>query len=41
MSKEEFKEKMDGYMASLTEKFQKGHELEKSILEQLGGLRYE
>ena len=41
ITEEEFKEKMDGYMASLTEKFQKGHELEKSIMEQLGGLKYE
>ena len=41
ITEEEFKEKMDGYMASLAEKFQKGHELEKSILEQLGGLLYE
>lgn len=41
ITEEEFKEKMDGYMTSLTEKFRKGHELEKSILEQLGGLRYE
>ena len=41
ITEEEFKEKMDGYMASLTEKFQKGHELEKSILEQLGGLEYD
>lgn len=37
---EEFEAKMDSYKNSLSEKFQKGHELEKSILEQLGGLRY-
>ena len=37
---EEFEAKMNEYMASLTEKFQKGHELEKSIMEQLGGLNF-
>lgn len=35
---EEFAEKMNEYKASLTEKFQKGHELEEKILEQIGGL---
>lgn len=35
---EEFAEKMNEYKASLTEKFQKGHELEEMILEQIGGL---
>ena len=40
ITEEEFKEKMNGYMTSLTENFRKGHELEKSILEQLGGLKY-
>ena len=35
---EEFEEKMDEYKSSLNEKFQKGHELEASILEQIGGL---
>ena len=38
---EEFEAKMNGYKASLAEKFQKGHELEQSIMEQLGGLKYE
>ena len=37
---EEFEAKMEVYRKSLTEKFRKGHELEKSILEQLGGLKY-
>ena len=35
---EEFEAKMNAYKASLSEKFQKGHELEKSILEKIGGL---
>ncbi len=38
---EEFEAKMKAYKESLTEKFQKGHELEESIMEQLGGLFYE
>ena len=37
---EEFEAKMNEYMASLTEKFRKGHELEQSIMEQLRGLKY-
>ena len=36
---EEFKNKMDSYVATLTEEFQKGHELEKRIMDQLGGLK--
>lgn len=36
---EEFEAKMNDYKASFTEKFQKGYELEKSILEQLGNLK--
>lgn len=36
---EEFAAKMNEYEASLTEKFQKGHELEERILEQIGGLK--
>ena len=36
---EEFAERMGGYIASLTEAFQRGHELEASILGQLGGLK--
>ena len=35
---EEFETKMNEYKASLAEKFAKGHELEKNIMEQLGGL---
>ena len=38
---EEFTGKMNAYKASLTEKFQRGHELEKEILEQIGGLAHE
>ena len=38
---EEFKAKMNDYKVSLAEKFQIGHKLEKSILEQLEGLKYE
>ena len=38
---EEFEAKMNEYKASLAEKFAKGHELEKSIMDQLGGLKYE
>ncbi len=38
---EEFEAKMNEYMTSLAGSFQKGHELEKSILEQLKGLKYE
>lgn len=38
---EEFEAKMSAYKQSLAEKFQKGHELEESIMEQIGGLFYE
>lgn len=38
---EEFEAKMCEYKVSLTEKFQKGHELEKGILEQIERLKYE
>lgn len=38
---EEFEAKMAEYTKSLTEKFEKGHKLEKSILKQIGGLKYE
>lgn len=37
---EEFEAKMNAYKESLTEKFRKGHELEESIMEQIGGLFY-
>ena len=35
---EEFESRMSAYKTSLAEKFKKGHELEQSIMEQLGGL---
>lgn len=38
---EEFESRMAEYKQSLTEKFEKGHELEKSILKQIGGYKYE
>ena len=38
---EEFEAKMNDYKVSLAEKFQIGHKFEKSILEQLEGLKYE
>lgn len=38
---EEFEAKMAAYTASLTEKFQRGHELEASILKQMGEMNYE
>lgn len=38
---EEFEAKMSAYKHELAEKFQKGHELEQSIMEQIGGLLYE
>ena len=38
---EEFEAKMNEYKTSLAEKFQRGHELEQSIMEQLGGLKYD
>lgn len=38
---EEFEAKMDGYKKSLSVKFQKGHELEDSILKQIGEPKYE
>ena len=38
---EEFQKKMGQYKDSLSEKFREGAELEKRILEQLGGLKYE
>ena len=36
---EEFETKMSEFRRSLTEKFQRGHELEKSIMEQIAGLK--
>jgi type I restriction enzyme M protein len=35
---EDFEAKMNAYKQSLTEMFQKGHELERSIMEQIEGL---
>lgn len=37
---EEFEAKMDKYKISLKDTFQKGHSLENSIMEQIGGLKY-
>ncbi len=37
---EEFEAKMNAYKESLSEKFNRGHELEESIMEQLGGISY-
>ena len=38
---EEFKAKMKEFKSTLTKQFREGQELEKSILEQIGGLKYE
>ena len=38
---EEFSEKMSAYKTNLSERFQKGHDLEKSIMEQIGRLHLE
>lgn len=38
ISAEEFEARMNEYKTSLAEKFQNGHELEQSIMEQLGGI---
>lgn len=38
---EEFAERMDEYESRLSEQFRKGVELEKSIIKQLRGLKYE
>lgn len=35
---EEFRRRMDEYMTLLSQQFQKGHELEESIMKQMGGL---
>ena len=39
ITEEEFQRRMDEYRTSLTKKFREGAELEKQILEQLGGLK--
>ena len=39
ITEEEFQRRMNQYMSSLTEKFREGAELEKRILEQMGGLK--
>lgn len=41
ISAEEFEARMKAYKEGLAEKFQKGHELEESIMEQLGEYLYE
>ncbi len=41
LTNEEFHSKMSVYMDGLTEKFQKGHKLEMSILSHIEGLKYE
>lgn len=41
ISAEEFASKMKAYEVSLIEKFQRGQALEKIILDQIGGLKYE
>ena len=41
ITEEEFQQRMDEYRISLSEKFREGAELEKRILEQLGGLTHE
>lgn len=38
---EEFETKMNEYRVSLQEKFRRGHELEESIMEQIGAIKYE
>ena len=40
ISADEFEAKINAYKTSLTEKFQKGHQLEESIIEQLGKVKY-
>ncbi|QUC66116.1 HsdM family class I SAM-dependent methyltransferase [Aristaeella hokkaidonensis] len=40
ITEEEFIKQMDGYMTSLSERFREGAELEKRILEQMGGLKF-
>ena len=41
ITEDEFNEKMDGLKKSLGEKFAKSSELQKQIMEQLGGLKFE
>ena len=38
---EEFQQKMNEYMTNLSQQFQKGKELEVSIMKQMGGLKHE
>lgn len=38
---EEFQQRMDTYMSLLSQQFQKGKELEDSIMKQMGGLKHE
>lgn len=39
MTAEEFQQKMDEYMSKLSQQFQRGKELEDSIMKQMGGLK--
>jgi len=41
ISADEFQKRMDTYMSLLSQQFQKGKELEDSIMKQMGGLKYE
>ena len=41
ITEEEFNRRMNQYRTSLSEKFQKGHELEESIMKQMEGLKYD
>ena len=38
---EEFQQRMDTYMSLLSQQFQRGKELENSIMKQMGGLKYD
>ena len=38
---EEFQQRMDTYMSLLSQQFQKGKELEDSIMKQMGGLKFD
>ena len=40
ISEEEFRKRMNAYKTSLSEMFCKGAELEKRIMDQMGGLKF-
>ena len=40
ISADEFQKRMDAYATLLSQQFQKGKELEKSIMTQMGGLKF-